>query len=176
MTGGAAGMHGLDVGTMTGSAVAATGRQTRLQVRHGSMTQHAVTVMRSINRSIFSAARIMTITARIHTESHIPGSNMVNAAVVPGCFVRMTIQAVGGIGTQVYCINDFLPRAVVTGGTAVMFLGVLACPPRSDPVSVLDLRLNLHKGESYGSEDIPPITQFFTTAIIKQGDISFIPV
>ena len=49
-------------------------------------------------------------------------------------------------------------------------------PPRTDPVSVLDLRLNLHKGESYGQEDILPITQFFTTALIKQGDISFIPV
>ena len=61
----------------------------------------------------------------------------------------------------------------MTGGTAVMFLGVLGLPPpRTDPVSVLDLRLNLHKGESYGQEDILPITQFFTTALIKQVETS----
>jgi len=34
----------------------------------------------------------------------------------------------------------------------------LACPLRTDPVSVLDLRINLYEGESYGQESIFPGT------------------
>jgi hypothetical protein len=34
----------------------------------------------------------------------------------------------------------------------------LACPPRTDPDVVLDLKANQHKGESYGQKDKLPGT------------------
>jgi hypothetical protein len=90
MTGGAAGMYSLDIRTMTGGAVAASSRYTRLQVRNGCMAEAAITTMGYINRSIFGSTRIMTISTGGHTESHISESNMVDTAVSRR-LIRMTV-------------------------------------------------------------------------------------
>jgi hypothetical protein len=86
------------------------------------MAEAAITIMGYINRSIFGSARIVTITTWGHTESHISHGNMVDTAVSRS-LIQMTIQTVGGIGTQGYCVNDFLPRAVMTGGAGTYPVG-----------------------------------------------------
>jgi hypothetical protein len=36
----------------------------------------------------------------------------------------MTVQTVGRISVGIYCINDFLPRAVMAGGAGTSAVGV----------------------------------------------------
>ena len=49
---------------------------------------------------------------------------MVVVAVVYGLIlIRMTIQTMSRIGTQGYCINNLLTRAVVTGGAGTRTVG-----------------------------------------------------
>ena len=57
-----------------------------------------------------------------------------------------------GLINKVYCL-----------GSANYAL-VMTCSPRTDPVFVLDFRLNLHKGKSNGQEDILPGTDRQETA------------
>jgi hypothetical protein len=108
---------------MAVSTVTASGRDTRLQVRNGCMTEAAIAIMRYINRSVFSSTRIMTITTWAHTEGHISGSYMVDTAMNRQFLVRMASQAIGGIGPKSYCINHLLSRTVMTGGAGTGTVG-----------------------------------------------------
>lgn len=109
---------------MAGDAVPATGRKPGQQVRYGRVTERAVPKMGNINRRILDRARIVTVQTRSRSASHIPGRHMVDAAMRGQILVRMAIQAMGRVGAQCDGINDFLPRAAVTGGTGSGAVGV----------------------------------------------------
>ena len=80
MTGGAAGVRGLNVASVTGGAGAAIDRNTLLKVRYRRMAEAAIAAMGDIDRRILGAARIVTIVAWAG-QGHITFSDMVDAAV-----------------------------------------------------------------------------------------------
>lgn len=115
MTGGAAGVNGVNIGTVAGSTVAAAGRNPGLQVRNRGMTEAAISIMRYGHRGIGGCARIVAGHADGRSASHIARRHMVDTAVGRG-LVSMAIQAVGGIGACCDGVHDRLPRTVMTGG------------------------------------------------------------
>ena len=112
--------------TMARHAIAATGRNARLQVRNGGMAEGAVAIMGDIDRLVVGPAGIVTARAGCAKDildtanGHITGRNM---GRMQHCLVGVTRQAVGRVGAQSEGVDHLLPRAVVTGGTGAGAVG-----------------------------------------------------
>ena len=100
---------------VTGCTVAASGRDTRLQVRNCSVAKAAGAFMGHGNRDIWSGPFIMTVRAVGCAENYITCRHVVDAAVDRQLLVGMAVQAMGRPGAGGYGINDLLPRTVMTG-------------------------------------------------------------
>jgi len=102
---------------VAGEAVAAANRDPGLKGRNGRMAEATITEMGHGNRRIGGGARIVTVHTGGRSTDHVAERQMVDRAMHGQLLVRMAIQTMGRVGLQGDGVNNFLSRAVVTGGT-----------------------------------------------------------
>ena len=101
---------------MAGGTVAAAGRDAGLQVRHGGMTEVAITAMGYGYRAVDGRTGIVTAHAGGRSSGNIAQGCMIDVGMGRR-LGRVTIQAVGGVGARCDGVDDLLSRAVVAGST-----------------------------------------------------------
>jgi len=109
-------MQALPGAGMTGGAIATTSRNTCLQSRDRGVAECTVIEVGGYHRTVNRHTGIVTIQTVGRATSDVASGNVIDTAVSDR-LIRVTIQTVGRIDTRSDCVNDFLTRAAVTGGT-----------------------------------------------------------
>ena len=117
--------------TMARHTIAASGRNTRLQVRNGRVAEAAVAIMGDVYRLVVGSTRIVTartgcpVDVLNTTNNYIPSSCM---GCVCHCLISMAIKATCRIGANSNGVNNFLSWAVMTSGAGTIVLALYFYP------------------------------------------------